>query len=155
MVTDVPEGARPVARVLILDRDRRVLLLQGTNGVRLFWLAPGGGVEPGETFEAAAHREVLEETGLEIALGPCIWTRHHIFEMRGRQYNQFERFYIASLVRDVGRAHRPDAYVVASRWWTPEEIATSAEIFAPRRLAVLWPDVVAGRYPASPFDCGV
>lgn len=152
---DVPAGARPVARVLIRDHDQRLLLLQGTNGVRLFWLAPGGGVEPGETFEAAAQREVLEETGFEIELGPWIWTRHHIFEMRGQHYNQFERFYLASFVRDVGRPHQPDAYVVAHRWWTPEEIATSTEMFAPRRLATLWPEIVAGRIPTAPFDCGV
>ena len=30
------------------------------------WVLPGGGVRPFETIRAAAHRELLEETGLEV-----------------------------------------------------------------------------------------
>lgn len=33
---------------------------------------PGGKVEPGETRAAAAAREALEETGLEVVIGPLI-----------------------------------------------------------------------------------
>lgn len=32
------------------------------------WRAPGGGVNPGESFEAGARREALEETGLPVTL---------------------------------------------------------------------------------------
>lgn len=37
----------------------------GSNGIVMEF--PGGGVEPGETPEAAAHREVIEETGYAIS----------------------------------------------------------------------------------------
>jgi ADP-ribose pyrophosphatase YjhB (NUDIX family) len=36
------------------------------------WSIPGGAVELGETLEASVTREMLEETGLEIEVGPVI-----------------------------------------------------------------------------------
>ena len=36
------------------------------------WSLPGGGVEVGETLEASVAREMLEETGLQIEVGPVI-----------------------------------------------------------------------------------
>ncbi len=47
--------------------DERRILLQKRRDSRI-WALPGGGVELGETFEAAAVRETREETGLEVAL---------------------------------------------------------------------------------------
>ena len=56
----------PGASVVIVDDDGRVLLVKrGRAPQRGRWSVPGGRVEPGESFEAAAAREALEETGLE------------------------------------------------------------------------------------------
>lgn len=49
-------------------RDREVLLVHRHKQGREYWAMPGGGIEPGEPAEAAARRELLEETSLEIAL---------------------------------------------------------------------------------------
>lgn len=51
------------ARVMVVDGDR-VLLIRHTYVPG--WQFPGGGVGPGETFEAAARRETLEETGYRV-----------------------------------------------------------------------------------------
>jgi 8-oxo-dGTP pyrophosphatase MutT (NUDIX family) len=54
------------ASVLVLRPDRHILLLLHAKlGV---WLGPGGHVEPGEGPDEAALREVMEETGLAVAL---------------------------------------------------------------------------------------
>jgi len=112
---DVPSGSRPAARVLIIAPDRRVLLLEArdsSNDAR-WWVAPGGGLDPGETFEAAALREVYEETGLNVVLGPHVWTRRHIYDFEERRHDQYERYFLATITEvTVIPAPRPDSYVI-------------------------------------------
>ncbi|PZS08441.1 MAG: hypothetical protein DLM70_02650, partial [Chloroflexi bacterium] len=55
------------AQVVLLD-GRRILLAEHSRPDDAYWVLPGGAVEPGETPEQAAMREVLEETGLRILL---------------------------------------------------------------------------------------
>jgi 8-oxo-dGTP pyrophosphatase MutT (NUDIX family) len=54
------------ASVLVLRPDRRILLLFHEK-LRV-WLGPGGHIEPGETPDEAAVREVEEETELQVVL---------------------------------------------------------------------------------------
>ncbi len=55
---------KPRRASLIIIRDDRVLLAR--DETLDFWSLPGGRIEPGETDEAAATRELDEETGLEL-----------------------------------------------------------------------------------------
>ncbi|MFC1439205.1 NUDIX hydrolase [Streptacidiphilus sp. N1-10] len=51
---------------VIVDRQGRALLVQRRDNGH--WEPPGGVLEPGETIPDALQREVLEETGIKIAL---------------------------------------------------------------------------------------
>jgi len=61
----------PRARVVIVERGRVALIRRVRDG-HTYYLFPGGGVEAGETPEAAARREALEELGVEVELGPIV-----------------------------------------------------------------------------------
>jgi 8-oxo-dGTP diphosphatase len=59
-----------VGAYIVCVRDGALLLVRFSRGGR--WTLPGGGLDHGERPEDAAVREVEEETGLQIELGPVI-----------------------------------------------------------------------------------
>lgn len=68
---------RPAARILLLDEADRVLLFRFDPSDRPpFWCTPGGAVDPGESYEQAARRELREETWLDLDCGPQVLQRH-------------------------------------------------------------------------------
>lgn len=151
----IPVGARAAARILLLDRRARILLLEAQEGGHRWWVAPGGGAQPGETFEAAAERELYEETGLLLRVNQWVWTRRHIFEWQGRQMDQYERYFVARVDEPEIKPVSADGYVVGHRWWELREIQQSNDEFAPRRIGVLLASIIRGEYPNPAIDCGV
>jgi 8-oxo-dGTP pyrophosphatase MutT (NUDIX family) len=149
---------RSAARVILIDPEDRVLLLRtNLRDDGPLWITPGGGIELGETPEAAALRELREETGIEAALGPCVWVGRHVFDFRGTTLDLRERYFVVRLdgVSATTDAHLLEyerEFIREYRWWSVLEIAASKDWFAPRGLVELLPPILAGDYPASPLD---
>ena len=153
---------REAARAVVLDPDDRILLVRFEFPNRTLWATPGGGIDEGESAEAAIVRELAEEVGLDDAeLGPWIWTREHVIPfLDGRWDGQRERYVLVRVDR-FEPAPRFTAeelaaeYVTDLRWWTVEELAASDELFAPRRLPELVAALLRDGPPGEPVDVGV
>ena len=155
---------RKAGRVLLLDPNNRVLLLQcGEPGnADRWWITPGGGCEPGESHQQAALREAHEELGFDdLKLGPCVWTRTHTFPWLGKTLRQHEHIFICRTHErePITDGHTPDElmYLHGHRWWSADEIvqATKDGIrFAPRRLGELLQTLLTDGPPTKPIDVG-
>ncbi|MGH2720841.1 MAG: NUDIX hydrolase [Actinomycetota bacterium] len=135
------ERNRRAARLLLLDDEGRVLLVQFENGRgERWWAAPGGGADPGETIEQALAREVDEELGLsDIPPAEAVFRRDVVFEnLQGRTVRQLEHYFVARCLRHDVPAQRLSRLraegVVAVRWWTVGELADTEDRVYPDGL---------------------
>ncbi len=153
---------RTAARVIIIDPDDRVLLFCDTDpGLPEFrwWVTPGGGIDPGETEEQAAVREVAEETGAVITeeqlIGP-VARRVAVHGYSDQILEQSECFYIARVAPfdvDVSAFTEEEKItMVENRWWSLDELAASDAWVWPKEL----PELLAliGQEDRWPLDLG-
>lgn len=71
------------AGAVVLKGDEVLLIRRGKAPRKGEWSLPGGGVELGETTEDATVREVKEETGLDVELGPLLDVINYIDKSEG------------------------------------------------------------------------
>ncbi len=115
---------RPIVGVgAVIVNDGRVLLVRrGHEPLKGEWSLPGGAVEVGETLRTAVAREVREETGLDVDVGPIVEVLDRIrLDDEGRVRYHF--VLIDYLCRPVGGSLACASDADEARWAVLDELA--------------------------------
>jgi ADP-ribose pyrophosphatase YjhB (NUDIX family) len=148
------------ARVLLLDEHDRVLLMHARDPDdpdHHWWELPGGGLDPCETLEQAAMREVAEETGIELnQLGPQVWIRESRFRYRNRDHHRIDHVFLARHPGGIATvATKPTENeklgLIEQAWFTDAQLHDCIDKLVPPELPALLDTIVAGNVPARPI----
>ena len=120
MINDCP--SRPVLGVgAVIVKDGKALIVKRANEpFKGQWSIPGGRVEPGETLAEAVRREMREETGLEVRVGPLIDVFELVEHVAGRLRHHF--VIVDYLCACVGGALCAGDDAEALAWVTDDEV---------------------------------
>jgi len=114
-------------------------LLIGRSTPRI-WSLPKGHVEPNETIETAATREVLEETGIEASIISKLSDIRYWFYANKTKHSKVVHFY---LMRYVGGQPTPQAGEVDEAVWAPlDALPTMLTHINERRLIEIAQDII-------------
>jgi ADP-ribose pyrophosphatase YjhB (NUDIX family) len=137
-----------VGGVVLDERGRIALIRRRFAPLAGRWNLPGGLVELGETLERAVAREVLEETGLEVEVGPLVEVFDRITPGEGGRplYHFVLADYLCRVRGGVARAGSDvsEVALVNRDELAPYDLTAKALAVIARGLAMAAPSSVPG-----------
>jgi ADP-ribose pyrophosphatase YjhB (NUDIX family) len=132
----------------VFDPPGRLALIQKPSYPAEVWRPPGGGVKPGEEFEAGVRREALEELGVEIELERFLVSSEAAFRAADGVIEW--RTHVFSAHTQAGELRPIDTHEIsAARWGTTDELA------GPLRAAMLETGRALWRYRIALHDAAL
>ena len=115
---------------IVLCEERVLLVRLGYGSARELWSLPGGYVEPDETADRTAVREVLEETGVAADVEGLVAVRSRVLPHENSTYLVF-------LLRAASQQTRPDGVeALDARFFTRAEVDALPNLTPMTRLLV-------------------
>lgn len=117
------QPARPIVGVgaVIVDAGKVLLVKRAHEPRKGEWSLPGGRVELGEALADAVRREVKEETGLDVDVGPVVEVVEHVQRQDGQVAHHF--VIVDYLCTPAGGMLRAGDDAEAVVWVDGEELA--------------------------------
>ncbi|MXQ08539.1 NUDIX domain-containing protein [Alphaproteobacteria bacterium GH1-50] len=142
---------RLAVRGLILHRDRLLLVNAWPGGKSDLLCAPGGGVEPHQSLPDNLRREIHEETGLTVSVGPPVLVNE--FHDPDGDFHQVDIYFRCSLMDPDMPADWTDPEgVVTERHWVTREDLSRLRVKPDSLADVAWDhDGVAAYDPLEPI----
>jgi ADP-ribose pyrophosphatase YjhB (NUDIX family) len=136
---------RPIVGVgaVVFEGDRVLLVKRGREPLKGEWSLPGGGVEVGESLTAAVAREVLEETELQVEVGPVVEVVDRIQHASDGRV-EYHFVIVDYLCHPCGGRVRPGSDAADARW------VALAELPAYRLTTTALAVIEKGRLLAAP-----
>ena len=120
----------------IVEYQNRLLLVRHQRpGAYDFWVCPGGGVDGDESLEAAAAREVREETGLDISVSKLLYIEE-LINPECRHVKFWFQGHLAGGRIDTSHPETVREFIVEAAWLTQEQLAGK----------VAFPEAIKGSY---------
>ena len=137
---------RIAAGIIVVAPDRRVALVRHQKpGVYDFWVAPGGGINPGEDLREAARREAFEEAGLVVEPQKLIAIEQLVGAISGT--HQVKHWFVSRLSSAPPlRVDHPLAtaeLITDARWLSRSDLAGKT-VYPLLLLDVFWDELAAG-----------
>lgn len=128
-----PGTPQPAVGAVVFKGDAVLLVQRGKPPSRGMWAIPGGSVRLGETLQAAAEREILEETGVVIRAGDPVLV-FDVIQRDERGAVQYHYVVVDLAAEHVGGDLRAGDDAADARWVGEADLARMAVNPATRRL---------------------